>query len=58
MKTRSNSCRLLPVSPVEFRVDGSWVNSCPVVVLGEELFIDAVLQTVWNATLKKKKVNK
>lgn len=34
---------LSPVSPVEFGVDSSWVDSCPVVVLAEELLIHTVL---------------
>lgn len=33
----------VPVSPVELGVDSSWVNSCPVVILREELFIHTVL---------------
>lgn len=49
--SRTNSCflrptplvSLLPVGPVELGVDSSWVNSRPVVVLGEELLIHAVL---------------
>lgn len=41
---------ILPISPVEFRMDGCWVNSCPVVVLSEEFFIHTVLQTVWDTT--------
>lgn len=41
---------LLPISPIELRVDSDWVNPRPVVVLCEELLIDTVLQTVGDTT--------
>lgn len=40
----------LPIGPVELRMDGRRVNTCPVVVLSEEFFIHAVLQTVRDTT--------
>lgn len=41
---------VLPIGPVELRVDGRRLDSGPVVVLSEEFFIHAVLQAVWDTT--------